>query len=63
VKAGVADVDPVTDGELGAYLRRLRAKAGLTQVELASRMSCSQSKIQKIETGQNRLTEIGRAHV
>ncbi|WP_424186082.1 helix-turn-helix domain-containing protein [Actinokineospora sp. G85] len=46
----------MTDGELGAYLRTLRRSAGLTQIELAGRMSCSQSKIQKIETGQNRLT-------
>lgn len=36
---------------LGAELRRLRAKAGLTLDEVAERMTCSTSKISRLETG------------
>lgn len=36
---------------LGAELRRLRSKAGLTLDEVAERMTCSTSKISRLETG------------
>lgn len=36
---------------LGAELRRLRAKTGLTLDEVAERMTCSPSKISRLETG------------
>lgn len=36
---------------LGAELRRLRAKTGLTLDEVAERMTCSTSKISRLETG------------
>jgi transcriptional regulator with XRE-family HTH domain len=36
---------------LGAELRRLRAKAGLTLDEVADKMTCSTSKISRLETG------------
>lgn len=36
---------------LGAELRRLRTKAGLTLDEVAERMTCSTSKISRLETG------------
>jgi transcriptional regulator with XRE-family HTH domain len=36
---------------LGAELRRLRAKAGLTLDEVAEQMTCSTSKISRLETG------------
>jgi transcriptional regulator with XRE-family HTH domain len=38
-------------GELGARLRALRRRAGLTGTELAARAGMSQAKISKIETG------------
>jgi Predicted transcriptional regulator with C-terminal CBS domains len=36
---------------LGAELRRLRSKAGLTLDDVAERMTCSTSKISRLETG------------
>ena len=36
---------------LGAELRRLRTKVGLTLDEVAERMTCSTSKISRLETG------------
>src|SRR3954463_15110000 len=36
---------------LGAELRRLRTKAGLTLDEVAEQMTCSTSKISRLETG------------
>ena len=36
---------------LGAELRRLRTKVGLTLDDVADRMTCSTSKISRLETG------------
>ena len=36
---------------LGAELRRLRNDAGMTLDEVAERMTCSTSKISRLETG------------
>jgi transcriptional regulator with XRE-family HTH domain len=48
----VAPQSPVgSRRRLGAELRRLRAKAGLTLDEVAERMTCSPSKISRLETG------------
>jgi len=47
-------------------IRSLRQRAGLTQIELAQRIGCSQSTLSEIETGevdpkQTRLETIARA--
>lgn len=41
----------------GAWLQQLRKKAGLTQVQLAERISCSVSALRKYETGERRAPE------
>lgn len=46
-----------TDPTIGAYLRRHRQAAGLTQVQLAIRIQWSPSKYSNIENGYN---DIGR---
>jgi transcriptional regulator with XRE-family HTH domain len=43
------------DSRIGARLRALRLRAGLTQVELAQRIGCTHQQLQKYETGANRL--------
>ncbi|WP_267897666.1 helix-turn-helix domain-containing protein [Actinokineospora spheciospongiae] len=45
-----------TVGQLGRDLRALREAAGLTQIQMAAMLPCSQSKINKIEVGETRVT-------
>src|SRR5439155_7533719 len=42
--------------QLGMELRRLRERAGLTIEQVAERLSCSTSKISRIETGHTGVT-------
>ncbi|MCG8918873.1 helix-turn-helix transcriptional regulator [Actinokineospora sp. PR83] len=44
-----------TVGQLGRYLRTLRESEGLTQTQLADRLNCKQSKINKLEVGETRV--------
>jgi transcriptional regulator with XRE-family HTH domain len=48
---------PTGDPELGAKLRGMREKAGLSQVELAKRLKIARSQVSRVETGA-RSTEI-----
>lgn len=55
-------------GKLGRMVRKMRIDAGLTQAELATRMSTKQSVISRLETGKTgrlpclwRLSQIARA--
>ncbi|OLR93985.1 Scr1 family TA system antitoxin-like transcriptional regulator [Actinokineospora bangkokensis] len=51
-----ANPAPVTPATPRSYVRALREAAGLTQTQLAELLSCTQSKINKVESGETRLT-------
>jgi transcriptional regulator with XRE-family HTH domain len=48
-------MDSRTDITVGSSLRQIRKRQGLTQVQVAERLSVPQSYVSKVETGERRL--------
>lgn len=47
----VSTIPPSSDVPIGGFLRDKRVALGLTQVDLATRLKCSQARVSAVENG------------